>query len=120
MYVIFSYLMPFMMAFAESGSGAAAPSGPAFIVEAVKWAAGLGGGIVAIFLVVSLVKDGIEFAKGQGSSSIWKILGKAIFLIVMIGLIYVAQNYSTLGTKTQAVAERAVNNVTNEASKLIK
>lgn len=113
MAILVKYL-PFIMAFATT------PTKNTFISGVVSWAAAIGGGIVAIFLVVSLVKDGIEFAKGQGSVSIFKIIGKALFLILIIGLIFLAVNYDTLGQKAQNVGDKAINTVNNEIGTIIK
>lgn len=82
----------------------------------VKWVAGIGGGIVAIFLIVSLVKDGIGLAKGSGDSSILKIIAKALFLILIIGLIFLAQNYDSLGEKANGIAGKTINTVGDEVN----
>lgn len=113
MAILIKYL-PFIMAFATT------PPKNSFISGVVTWAAAIGGGIVAIFLVVSLVKDGIEFAKGQGSVSIFKIIGKALFLILIIGLIFLAVNYDTLGQQAQNVGNKAIGTVNNEIGNIIK
>ncbi len=106
---------PFLVAFAEG----ATLQTPSFINNIVGWAAGLGGGLVAIFLIVSLVKDGIQFAKGQGSVSIWAILGKALFLILIIGLIFLALNYTTLGNAAKNIGNKGINTVVNETNTII-
>ena len=100
--------MPVMVAFAATKNG--------FVDKIVGWAAGVGGGIIAIFIIVSLVKDGIEFAKGQGSSSVFKIIGKVLFLLVILGLIYLAMNYDTLGTTACNLGNNAVNTINNEVN----
>lgn len=110
---IISKLLPFFVTFAED------PSGPGIMAKVIGWVAGLGGGIVAIFLVVSLVKDGIGFAKGDGNSSIWKIVGKALFLILIIGLIYLATNYDSLGKKASSVADKGINQVESESNTIL-
>lgn len=80
-----------------------------FVSGLVKWAAGIGGGLIAIFLIYSIVKDGLDYAKGNGSNSILKIVGKVLFLILLIGLVYVAMNYDNLGKKAQKVGDQAIN-----------
>lgn len=107
-------LLPFIIAFANNG-----PKDSTFITNLVSWAAGIGGGIVAVFLIVSLAKDGIEFAKGQGSVSIWKILGKAVFLILIIGLIFLAMNYKSLGNTAKSVGDKAINTVNTEVNSVL-
>ena len=111
---IISMLLPFGVVFAAD------PNGPGIMQTVISWVAGLGGGIVAIFLVVSLVKDGIGFAKGDGNSSIWKIVGKALFLILIIGLIYLATNYDDLGKKSSSIADNAINQVESESNNILK
>ncbi|MBQ8218185.1 MAG: hypothetical protein IJZ79_02675 [Bacilli bacterium] len=98
---------------------ASSPTTSTFMDKVLGWAAGIGGAIIAIFLIVSLVKDGIEFAKGQGSVSIWKILGKAIFLILIIGLVFLATNYKTLGNTAKGIGDKAINTVNNEINVIL-
>lgn len=105
--------MPFVMAFADP-----AVSNSAFMDKVIGWAAGFGGGIVAVFLIVSLAKNGIEFARGQGSVSIWKILGQALFLIIIVGLIFLAVNYKNLGNTASQIGNKAVNTVNTEVGTL--
>ena len=85
----------------------------------VGWAAGIGGGVVALFLIISLAKDGIGLAKGSSDSSILKIIGKALFLILIIGLIYLAVNYDSLGNKAKDIADKGVNTVDTEVNKAL-
>ena len=67
-------------------------AGKAFVGNAVSWVGGIAGGIVAIFLIISLVKDIAGTVKGSGDASIWKIIGKAATSIVVIVLIVVVIN----------------------------
>lgn len=116
----FLQMLPFIVANAANNAGAnVTPGNSSFMDSLLGWGAGIGGGIVAIFLIVSLVKDGIEFAKGQGSVSIWKILGKAIFLILIIGLIFLATNYKTLGNTAKSIGQDAINTVNNEVNVIL-
>ena len=113
-----SYLLqflPFMVAFAQQTG----PTTSTFMDRLLGWGAGIGGGIIALFLIVSLVKDGIEFAKGQGSVSIWKIVGKALFLILIIGLVFLATNYKTLGNTAKGIGDKAINAVNNEMNVIL-
>lgn len=105
-------LMPFITAFAEEEGN--------FIGTVVGWVAGIGGGIIAIFIIVSLVKDGVEFAKGQGNSSIWKIIGKVLFLLIILGLIYLAVSYDSLGKRAQNVGEDALNIIEDEVDTMLE
>lgn len=109
---IFAKILPFTLAFAATGSS--------FMDTLIEWAAGIGGGIIALFLIVSLVKDGIEFAKGQGSVSIFKIIGKALFLILIIGLVFLAVNYIELGTTASNIGNGVIDIVETEANNIVQ
>ncbi len=108
-----SKILPITLAFA-------APTESTFMNTLVSWAAGIGGGIIALFLIVSLVKDGIEFAKGQGSVSIFKIVGKALFLILIIGLVFLAVNYKKLGNTAETLGNKVIEKANNEANVILK
>ena len=111
-------ILPFTIAFAEADAGGTATK-IGFIDNLVQWAAGLGGGIIAIAIIISLVKDGLSYATGNGSVSVWQIVGKVVFLALCIGLIFVAINYNTLGNSAKGVGQEALNTICNEASKLV-
>lgn len=85
-----------------------------FMTKVVQWAAGIGGAIVAIFLIVAIAKNGIAYAKGGGSPL--PIIGKVLFLILCIGLIFLAVNYTSLGNKAAEIADSGVGIVGSEAS----
>ena len=63
-----------------------------FMSHTMSWMLSMSAGIIALFLVVSIVKDGMEFARGYGEGGIAKILGKAVFLLVVVGLVFVITN----------------------------
>lgn len=107
-------VMPMLMAL-EGGGTNTSPSS-SLMDGIVKWAAGIGGGLIALFLIVSIVKNAIGFAKGSGSSSIWKIVGEALFLILLIGLIFIAVKYTDLGNTASGIAEDAVELVEDQVS----
>lgn len=98
-------VMPFVSAFAAGGGA---------LDTTVKWIGGIGGAIVAIFLIVGLIKDGIGLATGSGDSSILKVISKALFLILIIGLIFAAQQYDKLGATGQKAANKIVDAVDGE------
>jgi uncharacterized membrane protein YdbT with pleckstrin-like domain len=102
-------VLPFVTAFAQQ-----APAGNATVSRIVAWIGGIGGGIVAIMLIISLVKDGIGIAKGSGDSSVLKIAGKILFLIIIIGLIAIAVNYASLQTMGQGLGNKAINEVNSQ------
>lgn len=108
---ILSMFTPFIKAAASPAQ--ATVQTPALVTQIIGWVGGIGGGIVAIFLIVSLVKDAIAFANGSGSNSIWKIVGKVLFLILMIGLIFLAMNYGVLGNTAKDVADKVLNEGNN-------
>ena len=66
-------------------------TGSDFMSHTMSWMIGVSAGIIALFLIVSIVKDGMEYAKGYGDG-IFKILVKVIFMMIIIGLIFVANN----------------------------
>lgn len=88
-----------------------------FMTRVVQWAAGIGGAIVAIVLIISIVKNGIAYVKGGGSPL--PIIGKVLFLILCIGLIYLAVNYAPLGNKAATIADNGIDIVGSEASGLL-
>ena len=82
----------------------------------VQYGGSIAAGIVAIFLMISIVKDAVGYAKGSGNSSVLKIVGKVIFMIIMLGLIYLAISYNDLGKKGQDLSNKGfdiVNDVTD-------
>lgn len=120
---IFNYLstyLPIWIVQAAGNTAGPKPTSSTFMSGVVKWVAGIGGAIVAIFIIVALVKDGIEFSKGSGNGSVFKIIGKVLFLIVILGLIFVAVNYEKLGNKAQGIGDNAIELINNEAGTLLK
>ena len=85
-----------------------------FLSNVIKYVGGVGGALVGIFLIVSIVKDGIQFAKGGGQVSPFKIVGKVLFLILMIGLIFLAVNYESIGKTGQNVGQGIINTISSE------
>jgi len=92
--------------------------GAGTIAKIVAWGGGLAAGIVALFLMYGIAKDGWDYAKGQGS--VFKILGKVLFLILCIGIIILAINYDKLGNKFAKLAEKGIDVVATEASDVFK
>lgn len=85
-----------------------------FIEGLVRWGGGIGGGILALFLIFAIVKDGIAYAKGGGS--VFPIIGKVLFLILCIGLIVIAINYGNIGNKAANLGNQAINVIENQAN----
>ena len=98
-----------------SGGGGNSVAENSLMSGVVKWAAGIGGGLIALFLIVSIVKNAVGYAKGSGSSSIFKIIGEALFLILLIGLIFIAVRYTTLGNTASGIAQQGVTLVEQQA-----
>lgn len=73
-----------------------------------------GAGALALVLIWSLVKEGIAYGKGSGSGSLWGIIGKALTLILMLGIIYLAINYDTALNSTATDFGDKLINVTNK------
>lgn len=90
-----------------------------FINGILGWAAGIAAALVAGFLIYSLVKDALEYAKGSGSGSIFKIIGKVLFLIVMIGLIYYVVKFDSIGNTASSIGEKAISEINNQATSLL-
>ena len=100
--------LPFIGASATGAAGGTT-DGNGTMKTIVGWVGGIGGGIVAIFLIISLIKDGIALAKGGGDASPLKIAGKVIFLIVILGLIGLAINYAQLANVGNSLANKGLN-----------
>lgn len=98
---------------AASGNTAPTVQTPSIVSQVLGIVAGIGGGILAIFLIISLVKDGIAYSTGNGSNSVWKIIGKVLFLILLIGLIFLAMNYMVLGNTAKTFGENVLSQGTN-------
>lgn len=91
-----------------------------FINNFVVGAADIACGIIAFALILSLIRDGWNFSKGTGSSSMLQILGKILTLILMIGIIvFVSANYLSLGDKAGKVAEDVIEGVEGEIDPLV-
>jgi hypothetical protein len=93
------------------------PGENSFMSGLVSWAAGIGGAIIALFLIYAIVKDGIGYAKGNGS--VFPIIGKVLFLILCIGLIFIAINYNKLGQSASNIADKGVNVVQEQAGEIM-
>lgn len=100
--------LPFIGASATGAAAGGTTDGNGTMKTIVGWVGGIGGGIVAIFLIISLIKDGIALAKGGGDASPLKIAGKVIFLIVILGLIGLAINYSQLTSVGNSLANKGL------------
>jgi len=106
--LILAKFLPFIFAYAADTNST--------MVTIVKWVGGIGGGIVAIFLIVGLVKDGIALGKGSGDASIFKILTKVLFLVIVLGLIGLAINYGNLTDMGENIGNKASGIVSNEVN----
>ena len=74
----------------------------------------VGGALVGIALIISIVKDAMGYLKGSGSNSIGKIIGKVLLLIVMIGIIAIASSpngFKGLGENAAKKATQVTNDV---------
>lgn len=75
--------------------------------------------IVSILIIISIVKDVWNYVKGQGSTSAFAIIGKIIFLILMIGLIILIQG-KKFNTMATGVGQGAMNKVNSVANDILK
>jgi len=80
---------------------------------------GVAGGILALLLVISIVKDGIEFHKGNGNGSWVKIISKVLFFVVCIGLVIIAANWQALGNKAAGLGNNLLNAVENFGNDIV-
>jgi predicted small secreted protein len=112
-------LMKWLPTISAFAAGTSPETGNETVSKILGWVAGIGGGIVAIVLVISLVKDALGLIKGQGDSSVVKVVGKALFLILIIGLIFLATNYTALGNTANGIAGKGINAVGNEVNKAL-
>lgn len=118
MNLILSKIAMYLPIVVASASGASVTTS-SFIDNLVGYGAGVAGGIIALFLIISIAKDGFKFAKGEGSVSIWQILGKIVFLILLIGFVFLAVNYKTLGDNAQKIGNKAINTINTEAGTVL-
>ena len=117
-----SYLLAVMAKFPVLFSvflGANSVAGDKVGNKILGYIVGIGGALVAGFLIVSLVKDAFQYAKGNGSVSVAKIIGKVVFIGVMIAIIILVANWrnSSLVTLGNTLANKGVglvNEVANE------
>ena len=91
--------------------------GPAIGGTILSWVAGLGGALVATFLIISLIKDAFSFVKGSGQVSIVSLISKVLILILMIGLIAVAASggFNALG---QSLAQKGTDLIDTTATEI--
>lgn len=118
MMAFFVKFAPFMEVLAKTTTQMDTSGSSSTMTNVVKWAAAVIGGVVAILLMVSIAKDAIQYAKGGGSVSIPKIIGKVIFMLIMIAIIFVAANYKSAASTGEAIANKgmgAVNTALNES-----
>jgi hypothetical protein len=84
------------------------------ISSIVSNVAAVASGIIALFLIIAIVKSVIEYSKGSGSGGVGKIIGQVVFLVICIGLVYLATKYNNLKNTGSKVGSKLVN-VVNEA-----
>lgn len=111
-------ICPVVTAFAAKTASTTTSGGGSFVGNVVKWVGGIGGGLVAIALIISLVKDALDMAKGGGNASPVKIVGKALVLILVLGLIGLAMSYDNLQSKGETAGNLIVNEAENQAKNI--
>ena len=94
--------------------------GSSFVTSLVKWVGGSAGGIVAILLMISIVRDVWGLVTGKGQASPIKIVGKVLFLILCIDIINLALNYTSLGKTASELGQKAVDKLDSEAKDVLK
>lgn len=92
------------------------------MLEAIqRWPGKIGAavaGFIAVMLMFRLAKNAWEYIKGQGSSSIWKILMDVAIMALMIGFVYIAMNPEALGQTAQNVGQQAIDIASDTATEL--
>jgi hypothetical protein len=116
MLAFFVKFAPIMDVFATNLSISATTTSSSTMSKVVSWAAAIIGGVVAILLMVSIAKDAVQYAKGGGSVSIPKIIGKVLFMLIMIAIIFVAANYQTAASTGESLANTGLNAVSSAIS----
>ena len=96
------------------------PTDVPLIQNIVAFAAGIVGGLIALFMIFAIFMEAKNLIKGEGSASIWKLLGKVLVFILMIGLVYVAIGYTSLGQSAKDVADKGVGAVISTVSDALK
>ena len=81
----------------------------------LNWVAKTGAGIVAVIMIVVIVKDVIDISKGAKASSILKIIGEAIVLLLCIGLIFNAAKYLKFKDTAENVGSKVIE-ITGQAA----
>lgn len=85
----------------------------------VSYAAGIGAAVVAIALIFFIAKNAFQYIKGSGSVSAWKIFGVVIMLCFMIGLIFLAVNYKSIGNSASEIGNKALETINTEAGNIL-
>lgn len=80
----------------------------------ITWA----GGIAVAVLIIFLVKDVLDLVKGNGGSSVGKIVIKALSVFLIIGFMFVAKNYMGLGQSASNIGQGIVDTVVDETGKM--
>lgn len=80
----------------------------------LSWVAGIGGALVATFMIISIIKDAFQFVKGSGQVSIVGLISKVLILVLMIGLIAIAATPNGLFTQLgNTLATKGTNLINN-------
>ena len=74
--------------------------------------------IIIIVFVIFIIKDVVEIVKGQGSPL--RVIGKVIFVFVILAIVFMCRNYANIGTKLSDVTTSAVDSATDTAGELFQ
>ena len=116
MLAFFVKFSPLMEVFANTAMTMDKTGSSSTMTNVVKWVAAVIGGVVAILLMVSIAKDAVQYAKGGGSVSIPKIIGKVLFMLIMIAIIFIAANYKGAAETGSAIAQKGMSAVNTALS----
>lgn len=110
---VLSRLLPFVIA---SASGIKTSTTADSIVS---YAAGIAAAVVALAVIFFIAKNAWQYIHGSGSVSAWKIFGIVIMLCFMIGLIFLAVNYKSIGNSASEIGNKALETINTEAGNIL-
>ena len=89
-----------------------------FLDTLLGYVCGGAAAIMAVFLMISLAKDAGKLIGGNGSISIWQVVGKILTVLFLIGIVILLLNYKQLGDMASKVGGNAIDIIQNEAENL--
>ena len=75
--------------------------------------------LVAIFMVVFCVMQGIQIAKGGANGSVKTLVTGILLFLFVIGLMYAAGSFETYGKLFQSLADTLINQTQENAGNIV-